>query len=122
MNGRYLFSFTILSIIICSGFLFHYGNENNQKFNAIFGSQLDLVIKKTIALRNSSKQKASITVLKKQFKDARIAYKKAATVIEYFYAYESKNLNGPALSRVEDDNPDKIFSPHGFQVVEEMIF
>ena len=122
MNRRYLFSFIIFSIIICSGFLFHHENENNQKVNAIFGSQLDLAIKKTTELKNSTKQKASIAVLKKQFKEARIAYKKAATIIEYFYAYESKNLNGPALLRVEDDNPDKIFTPHGFQVVEDMIF
>jgi len=122
MKSRYLFCISVLSIIICSGFLFRYEPETSQKVNAIFGSQLDLVIKKSSELRNSSKQKASIQVLKKQFKDARLAYKKAATIIEYFYAYESKNLNGPALLRVEDDNPDKIFSPHGFQVVEDMIY
>ena len=73
-------------------------------------------------LKKSSKQKASLQLLQKQFKESRLAYKKASTIIEYFYAYESKSLNGAALPRVEDDNPDKIFAPHGFQVIEELLF
>ena len=122
MNGKALTIVITLTIIICCGFLLPFERENNNKINEIFGSQLELLIKKLTDLKKSSKQKATQQVLQKQFKESRLAYKKAATIIEYFYAYESKSLNGAALPRVEDDNPDKIFAPHGFQVIEELLF
>ena len=43
-------------------------------------------------------------------------------IIEYYYTAESRMLNGPALQRVEDDNPDKIIPPQGFQFIEELIY
>ena len=122
MRRTYLLSLALLIIIICCGFLLPLGKEEGSEFNQVFSKQLDVLINKLNSLKISSQRKATVQVLQKQFKDARLAYKKTATIIEYFYAYESKSLNGAALPRVEDDNPDKIFSPHGFQVIEEMIF
>jgi cytochrome c peroxidase len=121
INGKAL-TIAITLTVICCGFLLPLERENNKKINEVFGSQLEQLIKKLTDLKKSSKQKATLQVLQKQFKESRLTYKKAATIIEYFYAYESRSLNGPALPRVEDDNPYKIFPPHGFQVIEELIF
>jgi hypothetical protein len=38
------------------------------------------------------------------------------------YPDESRLLNGPPVNRVEEDNPDKIIAPHGFQVIESYFF
>ena len=122
MGRTYLFSLALLIIIICCGSLLPLETENRSKTNEIFGTQLNVLIKKLNDLKKSSKQKVSLYSLQKQFKESRLAYKKASTIIEYFYAYESKSLNGAALPRVEDDNPDKIYAPHGFQVIEELLF
>jgi len=59
---------------------------------------------------------------RKSFQELRLAYKKLAVLSEYFNPYETKFLNGPALPRVEEDNPDAVIPPHGFQLLEERIF
>src|SRR5687768_5694634 len=100
MGRTYLFCLALLIIIMLCGFLLPLETKNNNKTNEIFGTQLNVLIKKLTDLKKSSKQKASLHILQKQFKESRLAYKKASTIIEYFYAYESKSLNGPALPRV----------------------
>ncbi len=122
MNGKFLLVIACASLIICCSFLFTEKQDDGKKINEIFGLQLKALINKLTDLKNSAKKKAPLPVLKSQFKAARLAYKKAATITEYFYSYESKSLNGPPLLRVEDDNPEKIMPPHGFQVIEELIF
>lgn len=45
-----------------------------------------------------------------------------SVLLDFFNPYEIKFLNGPALKRIEDENPDDIIPPHGFQAIEEFIY
>ena len=63
-----------------------------------------------------------MATIRASFKKSRIQYKKAAVLLEYYYPNERRYINGPDLERVEEDNPGKILMPHGFQVMEKMIF
>ncbi len=56
-----------------------------------------------------------------QFKKSRLAYKKVEWAIEYFIPETARFMNGPALDEMELEE-NKSFEPHGFQVIEEMIY
>lgn len=56
-----------------------------------------------------------------QFKKSRLAYKKIEWAIEYFIPETARFMNGPALDEMELEE-NKSFEPHGFQVMEELIY
>jgi cytochrome c peroxidase len=56
-----------------------------------------------------------------QFKKSRLAYKKTEWAIEYFIPETARFMNGPALDEMELEE-NRSFEPHGFQVMEEMIY
>ncbi|MEO8533490.1 MAG: cytochrome c peroxidase [Flavobacterium sp.] len=56
-----------------------------------------------------------------QFKKSRLAYKKVEWAIEYFIPDAARFMNGPALDEMELEE-NKSFEPHGFQVMEELIY
>jgi cytochrome c peroxidase len=107
---------------LLNGFLIPVSNDNNLIVDTYYEAQLKTLKQKLQALKQSCNQKKSLAILQQQFKHARLSYKKIAILTEYFNVYETKYLNGPALLRVEDDNPQVIIKPTGFQVVEEKLF
>jgi cytochrome c peroxidase len=68
-------------------------------------------------ISNNSSQKEIL----EQFKKSRFAYKKLEWAIEYFIPDTARFMNGPALDEMELEE-NKSFEPHGFQVIEEMIY
>nr|MBP6687690.1 hypothetical protein [Lacibacter sp.] len=96
--------------------------SNNEKVDQYYLQQLQVLKQKLQTLQQSCKKNSSVLVLQQHFKEARLAYKKLAVLTEYFNVYETKYLNGPALKRVEEDNPTVVVEPQGFQVVEEKLF
>jgi cytochrome c peroxidase len=68
-------------------------------------------------INNNSAQKEILV----QFKKCRLAYKKVEWAIEYFIPDTARFMNGPALDEMELEE-NKSFEPHGFQVIEEMIY
>lgn len=65
---------------------------------------------------------SSGAALQQQFKKARLAWKKAEWLAEYYHPYTAKHINGPALQEIEADEKTKVLEPEGFQVVEELLF
>ncbi|MFD0962711.1 cytochrome-c peroxidase [Pseudofulvibacter geojedonensis] len=58
----------------------------------------------------------------KNYKNAKLAFKKTEAIMSFFNASLYKSLNRPNLPIVdEDDNAEKIIYPTGFQVVEELL-
>jgi len=91
-------------------------------FDKYYGSQLQTTKEKLTYLKEAIEKKAAIPDLRKLFIDARFAYKKLSVLSEYFKPFESFSLNSPAIPRVEDDVPNVIIPPQGFQAVEELIY
>ncbi|MDQ1165040.1 cytochrome-c peroxidase [Flavobacterium sp. SORGH_AS_0622] len=56
-----------------------------------------------------------------QFKKSRLIYKKVEWAVEYFIPETARFMNGPALDEMELEE-NRSFEPHGFQVIEEMIY
>jgi cytochrome c peroxidase len=111
----------VAGICLCS-FLVNAPNNNNEKVNAIFGAYMEEAISSIDGFEKAIDNKAGKKILIKRFKEARLSYKKAAVLIDYFHPAETKLLNGAALPRTEEDNPITVYQPHGFQVIEEIIY
>jgi len=67
------------------------------------------------------KSNSSAKEIVEQFKKSRLAYKKVEWAVEYFIPETARFMNGPALDEMELEE-NRSFEPHGFQVMEEMIY
>ncbi|TDW52345.1 cytochrome c peroxidase [Flavobacterium sp. 270] len=67
---------------------------------------------------NANKSQKEIV---EQFKKSRLAYKKVEWAVEYFIPETARFMNGPALDEMELEE-NRSFEPHGFQVIEELIY
>ncbi|HVE61523.1 MAG TPA: hypothetical protein VNA26_06875, partial [Chitinophagaceae bacterium] len=87
-----------------------------------YQSQLKKLQTELASLKQLSQLNSDLTALKESFVRARMCYKELAVLSEYYNPFETKYLNGPVLERVEEDNPQTIISPHGFQLLEEYLY
>lgn len=113
--------FIMPAILICSGFLLPIRENDNEAIDRVFGKQLEKLLLSVDVFEKSFEKKSSATVIKKNFKSARLAYKEAAILIDYYYPYDAKLLNSAALPSATED-PRVIIEPHGFQVIEELVY
>ena len=57
------------------------------------------------------------------YQRARVHFKEVEFILAYHYPGLAKKLNGPALPKIEDYDPNAtIIDPEGFQVLEELLF
>jgi cytochrome c peroxidase len=112
----------ILSICCCFAFLQKPAPGRSIQVDIYFSNRLKEVQKDVRLLKLYAGNKASLNILKKKFLELRISYKQLAILSEYFNPYESRLLNGPAISWSEDDVPDVIIPPHGMQAIESLLF
>lgn len=109
-----------LLILLCSYFIDPRKGIDNV-VDRWYAKQLDSLEQAVVSIQRECSRKRAAGV-KDNFIKARFAYKKLSPLTDYFNAYETKQLNGPAIKRTEEDNPHDIIDPHGFQVIEELIF
>lgn len=113
---------SVFTVLVLSSYFRPYAENNPAAIDKWYLDELAALKKKLALLQQGSTTGLKKAELKKSFLDARQAYKRLSVLTDYFNIYESKNINGPALPRVEEDNPNNIIEPHGFQVLEEMIY
>lgn len=90
----------------------------NKELNQLYAQQLNECLT-TIKLLSAKNEKVDLI---KNFKKARLAFKKSEPLMSFFSAGTYKNINRPNLPIVdEDDNAQKILLPSGYQVLEELI-
>ena len=66
---------------------------------------------------------ASAASAQLHFRDARLAFKRIEFLAAYYEPSTTRAMNGPALPRVDDEEgPEAVFPPEGFQVIEELLF
>lgn len=88
----------------------------------LFHTQVGELIEKMDKLKTATDKRESAETLKIMFLESRLAYKRASTMVDYFFPTLRKSINGADLKYAEDDNPDVIIDPHGFQVMERIIY
>ena len=93
-----------------------------QQVKVLYTQYVDSFIAAVDVFAKTAGDQASQQQLQAAFFQARKAYKKVETFAEYYNPATAKSINGPALDEVEPDNPAYPEPPHGFQVIEEMLF
>jgi len=61
-------------------------------------------------------------LLKTAFLNARTVFKRSEFLSAYIDAYQFRLINGPDLLRIEEDAPSDTLQPHGFQVIEDILY
>jgi len=75
------------------------------------------------AVRVLNGSAAALSEAHLRFARARRFYKRIEYIAAYYSPTTTDLMNGPALPRVEEDEgPDVVFPPEGFQVIEEQLF
>ena len=119
---KFIVTITIIIVVFLVSGFFRRTESNNEKIKKYYLLQLDSVRRELTSLRELIQKKSDKNILRKKFKAVRHYYKKMAVITDYFNPFETKLLNGANLPRAEDDNPQVIISPEGFQVLEELLF
>lgn len=88
----------------------------------LFVSQCGILAQKLGEFNNDIASKKSLSGLRQDFAKVRKLYRRAAVLLDYFFPYERRFLNAPDLKRVEEDNPDIVIEPNGFQVIERILY
>jgi len=73
-------------------------------------------------LHNKVATNAPQDTLQLLFKSARLAYKKAEFLAEYYNPLTAKSINGAPIPSMDENDQHKIDAPEGFQVIEPFIF
>lgn len=60
--------------------------------------------------------------VQRAFRAARSAYKRVEGLAAYYAPSVEREINGPALTRTDEDDPDTPLQPLGFQVIEAELF
>jgi cytochrome c peroxidase len=107
-----------LLILLCSRFTVDRKAYNTEVYNLY----LEQIGEVEHSLRSLPNGQSGTQDLKKWFLQTRLSYKKLAVLSEFFDVPATKYLNGPALRRVEEDHPDEIIPPHGYQLLEEKVY
>jgi cytochrome c peroxidase len=97
-------------------------DKRNARIEAYYLDNLNNLKNELITFKSLCSAKTSVVQLKEEFRRSRSLFKRLSVLTDYFNPYETQFLNGAARKRVEEDNPNVIIDPHGFQYLEEIIF
>ncbi|MCW3115938.1 MAG: cytochrome-c peroxidase [Chitinophagaceae bacterium] len=122
LPGKYTIAVFLIFFVVCCSFLINALPDTGVEINKYYTKKLQELKKKLLTLKSSCDQRQSLSILKNNFQQARLSYKQLAILTEYYELNSSRSLNGPAINCTEEDNPDKIIVPHGFQVIENYLF
>lgn len=102
------------------------GDARAMQVVAVWSAQLDTLAARVMALDTLVRALDApdgVARARAAFADARLAFKRAEIGLEYYAPTTTRALNGPALPEVEEEEgPDVVLDPTGFQVVEEGLF
>jgi cytochrome c peroxidase len=85
--------------------------------NIIF---LDSLLRQTEIVMQSGGN--NFAMIRQLFLQSRLAYKRIQYMAEFYHPGACEQINGPAIFKAEEDAPDKILEPTGFQKIEELLY
>ncbi len=84
---------------------------------------LALTVARLDAAAQSLHRTADVPRAQSAFVEARRAFKLVELGLEYYMPSTAREMNGPALPEVEEEEgPEAVFPPKGFQVIEEILY
>ncbi len=121
-NGKFTSVFAVFIMVVCMSHFYPPASKTPDEVDRYYNEQLQAFKKKISTFKIACGKKDPVTKLKQEFYQCRIAYKKLAVLSEYFNPYETKQLNGPPIDRIESEVADRIIPPQGLQAIEALVF
>lgn len=87
-----------------------------------YDRQLQVLYSQLGLFHKAARAGASADSLRKLFFASRIVYKRTELFTDLFTPPAARQLNGPDLLKIEDENPSDSLKPHGFQVAERILY
>ncbi|UPZ13857.1 cytochrome-c peroxidase [Flavobacterium humidisoli] len=113
--------FSFLFLALCLFFSCQKKETSKTTINQNLLVDLNKLSNEIIQFQKLVDRNASPNEIVEQFKKSRLFYKKVEWAIEYFIPETARFMNGPALDEMELEE-NRSFEPHGFQVIEDMIY
>ena len=87
-----------------------------------YDDQLDSLLHAAYLLQKECSKATDATKQVQAFLHCRNAYKRVELLIDVFSPYKARALNGPDLTKVEEENPGDPLYAHGLQVMEAALY
>jgi len=118
--------FLILAILVCSLGQFSFRSSDDTSFDYYVIRYIKLhgvILDDNLNELHSLFIKGEYNAAKKVFLECRSLYKKLEIFIPYYFPGDATFINGTNELEIEDDDePDFIIYPHGFQVIEDILY
>jgi cytochrome c peroxidase len=115
----------LLIIVLCS-FLYPSNDDLKNKALQNIKNKINLIInelEKNVLVLESHSEQPPYSTLKLSYHKNRKLYKQIEYYVEYQFPFDVKYfINGPLVKKSELEYGKKVYEPHGFQVVEEILF
>jgi len=119
-----MFFILLLLIITSVNFFFTRFPAHNHasQVEQFFKQGLDTTVTKLVLIEAAINSNRSNKFIQQSFLQARAVYKQIEFLLEYYYPYLGRSVNGPALPFADGENSLSVLPPQGFQVMEEIVF
>jgi cytochrome c peroxidase len=122
---KYLYVLLLLSCLICTSCSDRDAQTNRpaiEQINPWYLADIDTLYAQVEKLKKNLENRAPEATVQAAFFAARTAYKRVELLAELYNPFTAKKLNQPALPEVEEEDPQLVIEPEGFQVIEELLF
>jgi cytochrome c peroxidase len=114
-----------LLIVCCSAGLPSFLLPNNtpqQQLAAWYSQQFSLLNQRLQQLQNAVHSNQPASVIRADFMQARLAYKRLEWILAYYFEGDLNRFNGAATPFIEEEDPSAYQEPQGFQMIESFIY
>jgi len=116
----------IISVIILTGLLSSFFTSRNQspeeKIKEYYLNQFTRLSEKLSVLKTAVEQDKGEKIIQESFLQAKLCYKHVELFIEYYLELDAPKFNGLPTKFIEEEDPDALQEPQGFQVIESLIY
>jgi cytochrome c peroxidase len=101
---------------------FTIGNSPKVKTADYYDVQTDKLLLALTKFRKTATATNNRDTLLQNFFECRNAYKRIELFVDAFIPFKARVINGPDLLKIDEENPTDSMKPHGFQVIEGIIY
>ncbi len=116
----------VISCIIVGVLLLSFHSAQNdtakEKIKEYYHTQFTDLSEKINTLKKSVTQGQNEKIIQQNFLQARLSYKHIELFIEYYLELDAPKFNGLAIDFIEEEDPEALQEPQGFQMIESFIY
>jgi cytochrome c peroxidase len=112
----------LIGIAIAFCFSFSAVHSPSRRVAAYYDKQTDSLLRQLRQFQTDLRNTHTTNTLRERFLECRNAYKRIEMFVDVFDQRRARMLNGPDLLRIDEENPGDSMVPHGFQVMEGLLY